>query len=198
MDLFGPAEGFSSANGAPDLDLSEDMATAVQSDDQLDDEDGNLSGAQAPIPVPSPGTHTQAEFLRHCLTHCPYRNWCPHCVKGQRHNASHATKSTGAGEIPLMAIDYCFVRDSEDEEPLTLLVGKMNPYKAFVALPVDLKGTGHPSVIWRLAKFIKDCGPKRIVVRSDQERSLVPVIEEALKLARTEGELEHAVTESQL
>ena len=36
-----------SADGAPDIDLSEDMATAVQSDDQLDDEDGNLSGAQA-------------------------------------------------------------------------------------------------------------------------------------------------------
>ena len=197
MGLFGPAEGFGSVDLAPDCDRSEAMASETLIDDLLDGEDMACRpcDGQRPIPVPSPGSHTKEEYMRHCLTHSLYRNWCPHCVKGQRHNAAHTTKPPGAPEIPSLAIDYCFVRDSEDEEPLTLLVGKMEPYKAFVALPVDLKGTGDVSVITRLAKFICDCGPTRIVIKSDQERSLRPVIEEALRVARTEGNLEHAVTE---
>ena len=74
-------------------------------------------------------------------------------------------------EIPTLAVDYCFIRGDDDAESLTLLVGKMEPYKAFMALPVDMKGTGDVSVIHRLAKFIVDCGPTRIVMKSDQERS---------------------------
>ena len=197
MGLFGPDEGFGSVELAPDIDQSEAETVRNQESDLLDGEDlaNDPSEGQAPVAVPSPGAHSKEEFMRHCLTHYPYRNWCPFCVKGQRHNASHVTKPSGAPEIPSLAIDYCFVRDSEDEEPLTLLVGKMEPYKSFVALPVDLKGTGDVSVIARLAKFICDCGPTRIIIKSDQERSLKPVIEEALRMARIEGNLEHAVIE---
>ena len=122
MSLFGPDEGFSSVELAPDVDQSE-VETPGTRDELLDEEDSG----QTPIAVPPQSSHSKEEYLRHCLTHSPYRSWCPFCVKGQRHNASHTSKPAGVPEIPSLAIDYCFVRDSEDEEPLTLLVGKMEP-----------------------------------------------------------------------
>ena len=143
---------------APDLDGSVMTAPEPPGDDLADADEATVEDGQKPIPVPSPGSHTREEYVRHCLTHVPYRSWCPHCVKGQRHNAAHTTKPKGVREVPMLAIDYCFVRDSEDKEALTLLVGKMNPYKAFVALPVDLKGTRDvsesqdwPNSLWNAA-----------------------------------------------
>ena len=158
-------DGFGKAEEAPDVDRSTEVMTNSEADVM-----GDEGAGQRPVPVPSPGSHTKEEYERHCLTHYPYRNWCPFCVKGQKHNSAHRTKPKGANEIPLLAIEYCFVRGEEDDEALTLLVGKMEPYKAYVALPVDMKGTGDTSVIPCLAKFICECGPSRIIVKSDQER----------------------------
>ena len=31
-------------------------------------------------------TPTKEEFERHCLTHLPYRNWCPICVQAKKKN----------------------------------------------------------------------------------------------------------------
>ena len=150
-ELFGPTEGYEQAEMAPDIDGNMGTMTNSEAEALGDERHG-----QKPIAVPSPGSHTKEEYQRHCLTHYPYRNWCPHCVKGQKHNAAHRSKPTRTREIPLLAVDYCFVRDEEDGEALTLLVGKMEPYKAFVALPVDMKGTGDTSVITRLAGLISE------------------------------------------
>ena len=38
-----------------------------------------------PIPV----TPTLEEVRQHRLTHCPFRSWCPHCVRGKGREDPH-------------------------------------------------------------------------------------------------------------
>ena len=33
--------------------------------------------------VRKPNMPTQKEIEEHMLSHCPFREWCPHCVAGQ-------------------------------------------------------------------------------------------------------------------
>ena len=54
---------------------------------------GLLEGPQKVVPetgiggrmrsIGDPRLPTQAEVDNHNITHVPYRNWCPHCVRGQ-------------------------------------------------------------------------------------------------------------------
>ena len=37
-----------------------------------------------------PRLPTAEEVEDHYRTHCPYRNWCPHCVKGRAKSAGHS------------------------------------------------------------------------------------------------------------
>ena len=36
-----------------------------------------------------PMTPSRAEVLQHRLKHHPYRDWCPHCVRGKRREDRH-------------------------------------------------------------------------------------------------------------
>ncbi len=54
---------------------------------------------------------SEAEVQQHCLTHMPYRNWCPHCVRGRGREMDHKkTKEKGEEEptVPEYHMDYCF------------------------------------------------------------------------------------------
>ena len=43
------------------------------------------SAEEAPIRIAKdPGDPTEEEFQKHCVTHLPYRRWCPICVKAKR------------------------------------------------------------------------------------------------------------------
>ena len=39
--------------------------------------------------IGDPRLPTQAEVDNHNITHVPYRNWCPHCVRGQGRDLDH-------------------------------------------------------------------------------------------------------------
>ena len=48
--------------------------------------------------IGDPRLPTQKEVDEHNLTHVPYRNWCPHCVKGAARTltiAGTSTRTTG-------------------------------------------------------------------------------------------------------
>ena len=104
---FGPSEGFANVHEAPDVDGDVEPESGRCGEDERSDE--VEEAGQRAVPIPSPGTHTREEYMKHCLTHTPYRNWCPFCVKGQKHNQSHASKPKGRVEIPTLAVDYCFI-----------------------------------------------------------------------------------------
>ena len=40
---------------------------------------------------------SQEEVEKHNLTHLPFRNWCPHCMRGRGKEAPHHRSMGGAG-----------------------------------------------------------------------------------------------------
>ncbi len=68
----------------------------------------------------------------HYLTHLPYRNWCPICVKARGREDPHWRKSskkreeTAEDAIPELALHYNEL-DADDGEKLKTIVGKDKP-----------------------------------------------------------------------
>ena len=57
-------------------------------------------------------TPTRSEFLEHCVTHNPYRPWCPHCVRGRGQEFGHfRRRGTNPNRVPLIAFDYAGLSD---------------------------------------------------------------------------------------
>ena len=125
-----------------------------------------------PRKVMEPKTPAPDVVARHNLTHLPYAAWCPHCVAARRANNPHFQNETSFRRmIPLLVLDYCFIRNTQDEDLLTLLVGRLYPTRAIFACPVDMKGRD-PIAIARLGDFIESNGLTKFVYRCDQERAL--------------------------
>ena len=100
-----------------------------------DEEDAYI----CPRAMPDPVEPSLEEVARHNLTHLPYRSWCPHCVAARRNNEAHKSGSTDR-DLPLLVLDYCYVRESTSPDPLTVLVGRMYPARALFATVCDFKG----------------------------------------------------------
>jgi hypothetical protein len=80
------------------------------------------------------------------------------------------------------------MRDSLDEDLATVLVARLYPSKAICAVVCDQKGIDD-HVIARLAGFIKESGYRKIVYKSDQERSIRAMLEEAFRRSSRQGDL---------
>ena len=77
--------------------------------------DGSGSLAQKPQILRSPDSPSQADIDLHNLTHLPYMSWCPHCVATRRPNVAHTASKTES-TLPLLVTDYCYLRDSVDQD----------------------------------------------------------------------------------
>ena len=73
-------------DGLPDVpgprgDLPDPEVDPAGGDDIHHDSEHGL-GIRVPRVQKSPECPTKKEIEEHMVTHIPYRNWCPHCVKG--------------------------------------------------------------------------------------------------------------------
>ena len=61
----------------------------------------------------SPSMPTAKDVEDHDLTHCPYRSWCDHCVKGQAKDDGHSTIKGDLADssVVRVALDYCFFQE---------------------------------------------------------------------------------------
>ena len=51
---------------------------------------------------------TEKEVEMHSLTHLPFRNWCPHCVRAKGKDVDHRKVGDKQRGLPEFAFDYCF------------------------------------------------------------------------------------------
>ena len=154
-----------------------DVLAAVDSDEKFQDADimdiEDDVVVQAAKPLPQPKVSTAAQIAAHNLTHLPYRSWCPHCVASRRPSTQHRSSSSEPQRAdPLLVADYCFIRDSEDADCVTVLVARIYPSRAMLATVVDAKGP-EPNAAARLARFLRDTGYAKVIYKSDQEKSTV-------------------------
>ena len=112
---------------------SKDGTSTEESDDQQAESAKNRC-------VPNVKGPSRKEREEHEETHCTYRNWCKHCVKGRGREDGHHRKALvdERPEIPTIAMDYCFM-GKEDKKPLTILVVKDNDSKAMQTFSTNQK-----------------------------------------------------------
>ena len=115
--------------------------------------------------LPSP-----REVEEHNLTHLPYRNWCPHCVRGRGKDLDHRKSLDEDRHIREFSFDYCFPGDDKGSK-LTILVGRERVTGMTMASVVPVKGTSGQFAAMKVIEFIKECGAQgsEIILNSDQE-----------------------------
>ena len=118
-----------------------------------------------PKGLPSPSLPSKAEVEHHNLTHLPYRSWCPFCVAARRKNNAHFANREEGRAKPLFCADYCFVGETEDDENLSVLVGRVYPSTAMLAVPCEQKGHDEYAIS-RTAAFMKAEGLADLVFTS--------------------------------
>ena len=126
---------------APIQEDREDLAgkTGGDEDEVVQDDEGNA--AQVPKGLPEPKPPSIEAQRRHELTHWPYAIWCPYCVMGRRNNSPHFRSRGGARNVPLLVLDYCFVRTADESDLVTVLVAKLYPVRRAFACILDMKAT---------------------------------------------------------
>ena len=87
----GEDEGFANVGDGP-FSAHVDAAEKMPEGDLMDVEDDTV--VQPAKALPQPKVPTAAEVAAHCLTHLPYRSWCPHCVASRRPNTQHRSSSS--------------------------------------------------------------------------------------------------------
>ena len=106
-----------------------------------------------------------------------------------RNNTTHAQARNGADRsLPLLVLDYCFIRNASEQDLVTLLVGKLYPYRRTLACVIDLKGTKDAYAIGRLSEFIRGSGLDNFVYKTDQESSVRAAADESVEDAQAKQE----------
>ena len=114
-------------------------------------------------------------------------------MAARRNNQPHEAGGSASRSLPLFVFDYCFLRDSDSQDTLAVLCGRLYPSRALFATVCEHKGAHDKHTVQRLCQFLRASGATDIVYKSDQENAVVAVIREALKLSQTPGDPNHGV-----
>ena len=178
----------------------EERHRAEVTDEDCDGEEDS-GEVQASRKVSQPRAPSAEERRVHNLTHCPFRSWCEHCVRGQGSEYRHSSVvGTNADDkVPRAIIDYCFLtegvkRNSDDhtaEETsstsMTALVMKETLCGSVWAYALRSKSVAEdPWVADQISDDLSTVGlaGERIIIKSDQEASIAELQNE---IARRRG-----------
>ena len=116
---------------------------------------------------------TRQEVERHNLTHLPYRNWCPHCVRAKGKDADHRLRKPGERSLPEFSFDYAFPGD-EFGYKLTVLVGRERGTGMTMASVLPDKGSKGKFAADRAMEFLTERGRGSgdIIIKTDQESAI--------------------------
>ena len=139
------------------------------------------------------------------VSHLPFRNWCAHCIRGRGASQGHYKQHHDEEQTPTMSVDYAFFgapgktpAESVADHENPILVGKDRATKRVLAKTIPSKGVENPYATKVLAGFLESSGYKKVVLKSDQEPSMVSVCKAARKEVDVEIVPEHSpVGESQ-
>ena len=84
---------------------------------------GKDEGVGRMMNIGDPRSPSRKEVEEHYLTHVPYRNWCPHCVRGRGKDLDHRKAVEEDRRIREVSFDHCFPGD-ENGARITVLVGR--------------------------------------------------------------------------
>ena len=122
----------------------------------------------------------EEEFLKHRLTHIPYKDWCEFCVagKGKAERHERDPSSLKEHELPVVSFDLCYTGvsgeavDEKSNAKIVVLVLHDSHSSAVHAVPVRNKGEVQQMVREAL-RFIEHLGHGDICLRCDQEPTML-------------------------
>ena len=120
-----------------------------------------------------PRLPTEEEVAHHELTHLPYRNWCPVCVKAKGKDLDHRGAVDKERKLSEYCFDYCFPGD-EFGYKLTVLVGTERLTGMKFATAVPTKGLSGKFAVDRALEFLAEVGhmDRQVIIKNDQEPSI--------------------------
>ena len=132
--------------------------------------DGNIEIPRDPT---IPHTLTVEEYIRHKITHYPFKAWCPICVKNAAQNKPHY-KSNHEREVESISMDYMFMTDKPTNIDAVhpILVIKARISGGVWALPVLRKGPYLTNIVKRVMNIINSIAAPRIIIKTDQEPAM--------------------------
>ena len=103
--------------------------------------------------------------------HAEYRGWCPFCVAGKE-------KSDGWRHHETMGIqvEYAFMGRAVEDRASPILVGRFSKDRWLITQLVPCKGTLHWWIVGKLVNEVIMSGVQSLVVKSDQEVSIVEAV----------------------
>ena len=144
----------------------------------------------------NPGDPTMEEYEAHRVDHMPYRSYCPHCVNGRATGHKHKSQREEQ-RVPQLGFDYLhgtesFALASGEEETVKILVAKCHQSKCIFAHVVPQKGLD-PALyaVERLKRDVMWLGHTRLVLKSDNERAILALLRNTLKVLQKEVEIEN-------
>ena len=170
----------------------------MQEDDAAEEDETVDEGAvRGPRYVRDICMPSQEEVEKHNLTHLPYRNWCPHCLKGRGKEAPHHRSVGGHGELPEVSLDYCFPSREGGTGSLIILAAKERHSKMTMATVVPTKTTGSFAAN-RVWAFLREIGCKNgdIILKSDQGPAIMTLISEISKVRAEKGGVGRTIEEA--
>lgn len=150
--------------------------------------------------LPNPELPSQSEIDDHNVDHCPFRSWCRFCVEGRAREMAHRLQDQSSRKISNISSNYLFTTrgnvftreewelEKLEEHFLKILMVCDSKSKATFAHGVPAKGLDDTGFIVRgIADDVAWLGYSRVALKCDNERAIVAVFKEALKLIRIEG-----------
>ena len=94
-------------------------SSKVAASDQRRGEESEQGGVKISVPTPKalPEVYepTAEEIAQHSLTHLPYKRWCKFCVAARMASFPHWSLPPFSRDVPLLVMDYCFLKHADDE-----------------------------------------------------------------------------------
>ena len=84
-------------------------------DAEAEEDSGEVQASRTSSQPRSPSSQERRE---HAATHCPFRSWCEHCVRGQGAEYAHSTVvgSNAEDGVPRVLMDYAFLTEDVHKE----------------------------------------------------------------------------------
>lgn len=141
---------------------------ATQSAEAMEDSN---QVARKPIPKAPPAE----EWAEHCITHWPYRSWCPACVMGRSQNDPRRRNQTRESEVPVKSIDYSFLTDEESLQSMPTL-NMIDRHTNYFHCEIVPRKEADQYAATALRTFLENTGYTKLVLKSDQEAAILALI----------------------
>ena len=196
-DEFSP-DARSSTDGCKQLNHDQNVEIEFDDDFQACGECIDQEESPDAIGVRKPTLPTQKEIDDHMLNHMPFRNWCPHCIRGRAKAHPHLSKSDEdrISSVPVVSIDYAFMSNRQvkgEEKGMPILVMKDRESKQIKSRVVPAKGT-NGFAIQVLNDFLNGLGYRKVILKSDNEPAILALKDRAKKENTIDVVLESGVT----